>query len=60
MPGKFLGQRCLEGYNLRGHKESDTTEVTNHACIPVNRLLFTLSCVRGVSGVEMERIRFKR
>ena len=59
MPGKSLGQRCLEGYNPRGHKESDTTKVTDHACIPVNRLLFTLLCVRRVIGVEMERNKFK-
>ena len=26
--GKFHGQRSLEGYSPRGHKESDTTEHT--------------------------------
>jgi len=27
------GQRSLVGYNPKGHKESDTTEVTYHACM---------------------------
>jgi len=26
LPGKFHGQRSLEGYNPRGHKELDMTE----------------------------------
>ena len=26
LPGKFHGQRSLEGYSPWGHKESDTTE----------------------------------
>ena len=26
LPGRFHGQRSLEGYSPRGHKESDTTE----------------------------------
>ena len=25
----------LEGYSLRGRKVSDTTEMTEHACIPI-------------------------
>ena len=28
LPGEFHGQRSLAGYSPRGHKESDTTEVT--------------------------------
>ena len=31
LPGKSHGQRSLVGYSPRGHKESDTTEVTPHA-----------------------------
>ena len=31
LPGKSHGQRSLEGYRPQGHKESDTTEVTEHA-----------------------------
>ena len=31
LTGEFHGQRSLEGYNLWGHRESDTTEVTEHA-----------------------------
>ena len=30
LPGESHGQRSLEGYSPRGHKESDTTEVTEH------------------------------
>ena len=30
MPGKFHGQRSLEGYSPWGHKESDTTEYYVH------------------------------
>ena len=26
LPGEFLGQRSLESYSSRGHKELDTTE----------------------------------
>ena len=28
LPGESHGQKSLVGYNPRGHKESDTTEVT--------------------------------
>ena len=28
LPGEFHGQRSLEGYNLEGYKELDTTEAT--------------------------------
>ena len=31
LPGEFHGQRSLVGYSPWGHKESDTTEVTEHA-----------------------------
>ena len=30
LPGESHGQRNLEGYSQQGHKESDTTEVTEH------------------------------
>ena len=30
LPGESYGQRSLEGYSPRGHKESDMTEVTEH------------------------------
>ena len=30
---EFHGQRSLVGYSPQGHKESDTTEVTEHACM---------------------------
>ena len=34
-PGEFQGQGSLEGYSLWGRKEWDTTEVAEHACIPI-------------------------
>ena len=33
LPGKSHGQRSLVGYSPWGHKELDTTEVTQHACV---------------------------
>ena len=33
LPGEFHGQRSLVGYSPWGHKESDTTEATEHARI---------------------------
>ena len=33
LPGEFHGQRSLAGYSPWGHKESDTTEATEHADI---------------------------
>ena len=33
LPEESHGQRSLVGYSLWGHKESDVTEVTQHACI---------------------------
>jgi len=32
LPGESHGQRSLEGYSPRGHKELDMTEATEHAC----------------------------
>ena len=31
LPGESHGQRSLDGYSPWGHKESDTSEVTDHA-----------------------------
>ena len=33
LPGESHGQRSLEGYSPCGHRESDMTEVTLHACM---------------------------
>ena len=33
LPGESHGQKSLAGYSPWGLKESDTTEVTEHACI---------------------------
>ena len=32
LPGELHGQRSLVGYSPQGHKELDTTEVTQHTC----------------------------
>ena len=42
LPGESRGQRSLVGYSSQGHKELDTTEVTEHAC-----MLSTRRCPRG-------------
>ena len=42
LPGESHGQRGLAGYSSQGHKELDTTEVTEHAC-----MLSTCLCPRG-------------
>ena len=33
LAGRIHGQKSLAGYNPQGHKESDTTEATLHACL---------------------------
>ena len=35
-PGEFQGQRSLESYSSQGHKELDTTEVTQHVCMHIH------------------------
>ena len=35
LPGKSRGQRSLVGYSPRDHKESDTTDATEQACLHV-------------------------
>ena len=37
-PGESHGQRCLVGYSPQGHKELDTTEVTEQAYTSFSRL----------------------
>ena len=41
LPGESHGQRNLAGYSPWGHRESDTTEVTEHACIYTYIHVFT-------------------
>ena len=60
LPGKSDGQRNLVGYGLWGPKESDTTEVTEHACkqstsITFEKRFFPEITERG----KMFSIRFK-
>ena len=46
LPGEFHGQRSLVGYSSWGHKESDTTKVTQHvACVRVCVYRYVLSHV---------------
>ena len=47
LPGEFHGLGSLAGYSLWGHKESNTTEVTQHACIfhpPEHLLCLFITC----------------
>ena len=37
LPGESHGQRSLVGYRPQGHKESDTTEATWHACMWISK-----------------------
>ena len=45
------GQRSLRGYSPRGHKESDTTEATQHSIVCLDKLhsFRNSSCLRGLS-----------
>ena len=43
LPGELHGQRRLVGYSSQDHKESDTTEVTQHACTHMLLLRFYLT-----------------
>ena len=45
LPGESHGQRSLAAYSPQGHKESDTTEVTQHARMAkLNSYLFFMNC----------------
>ena len=35
LPGESHGQRSLASYGPQGHRESDTTEATEHTCMSV-------------------------
>ena len=39
LPGESHGQRILASYSPWGHKESDTTDLIYHACIPWEKIL---------------------
>ena len=48
LPGKFHGQRSLEGYSLLGHKESGMTEaICMHTLTPIFEVLCQRSWGRG-------------
>ena len=53
MPGKFLGERNLEGYIPQGHKESDMTE---HACMHTHRNIHTHAHSEYYSAINKNRI----
>ena len=44
-PGESHGQSSLVGCSPWGHKESDTTEATEHACMPVHQKWAGLSLI---------------
>ena len=50
LSGESHGKRSLASYSLQGHKELDTTEATQHACIglyPLNtKSILSLSCAK--------------
>ena len=48
-PGESHRHRSLAGYSLWVHKESDTTEVTQHACMPE---LYN----QGLTSIPQDRI----
>ena len=56
-PGESHGQRSLEGYSPRGHKESDAAEVTAHTRVQVlTVLLFQLFCMlENFQNYELKR-----
>ena len=55
-PGESHEQRSLVGYNPRGHKESDMTEVTLHThSINKIKLIFERKEVGGRGDVRDER-----
>ena len=45
LPGESHGQRSLVGYSSQGHKELDTTEVTEHARTHANN--FSITCINN-------------
>ena len=53
LPGKFHGKRSLVGYSPQGHKESDTTETTQHAfiCLQLFLLLIAISYILVISPI---------
>ena len=58
LPGASRGQRSLVGYSPEGHKESDMTEVTEHAHSCRNKDLVVL--VKGESYRSVEHNREAR
>lgn len=46
MPGRFHGQKSPAGSNPGGHKEADTTEMTEHAPIVTinNNYKYKIKC----------------
>ena len=51
--GKFHGQRSLAGYSPRGHKESDTTEVTG---IRKNEILLFAATWLDLESIRLSEI----
>ena len=53
LPGESHGQKILVGYSPQGHKESDTTETTQHAfiCLQLFLLLIAISYILVISPI---------
>ena len=54
LPGESHGQRSLVGYSSWGHKESDMTEVTQHACVHMCVCVCVCVCIKRKNVVETE------
>ena len=51
LPGESYGQRSLVDYSSYGHKESVTTEATEHVHTKINKACF-FSQVRVILGLD--------
>ena len=50
LPGESRGQRSLAGHDPQGHRESDMTKVTKHACTERMKKNLGLAGVGGQLG----------
>ena len=53
LPGESHGQRSVVGYSPWGHKESDTTEVTEHACKAALRTPCLVKSLGSLGNMEI-------
>ena len=55
LPGEYHGHRNLAGYSSQVHKESDTTEATQHTQIHLPLHTFYITVLNLVSGTEKQQ-----